>query len=217
MQRLVIPSSLAAAMVISFLLFAFMAKLISKPGETNYKPVDYRADIFTDAKQDNKPEDKKIRKIRDLTKPTPPPEQQKFLEINQPDNSTSSTLAGFEGVKLNVHSEGLPGGMGGVENVFSLGSNNVDRDAMPISQVEPQYPIDAQRKGIEGWVRLNFDIDQSGSVVNISVVDSNPKRVFDKAARRALKRWRYKAKYIGGEPVIQQGINVQLDFSLDGR
>jgi protein TonB len=92
-----------------------------------------------------------------------------------------------------------------------------DTDATPILQIEPQYPIDAARRGIEGWVKLSFSIDKTGSVTRVQIIDSSPPRVFDREAKRALKRWRYKAKFTNGTAVIQDNLQIQLDFSLDNQ
>jgi protein TonB len=75
--------------------------------------------------------------------------------------------------------------------------------------------MDAMRKGIQGWVQLAFDINEIGKVVNITIIDSKPKRIFDKAARRALGKWKYQAKSVDGKSVLQTNRTVQLDFTID--
>ncbi|MFB1000584.1 MAG: energy transducer TonB, partial [Colwellia sp.] len=85
----------------------------------------------------------------------------------------------------------------------------------PRGRVNPTYPMEAMRKGTEGWVKLAFDINKVGKVVNISVIDSQPKRIFDKAARHALRKWKYQAKSVDGEAVYQKARTVQLDFSME--
>lgn len=59
--------------------------------------------------------------------------------------------------------------------------------------VEPKYPEYAYANGLEGWVWLEFDIDESGAVTDITLIDSNPDKTFDKAIINAVKRWQYKA------------------------
>ncbi|WP_235591122.1 TonB family protein [Pseudoalteromonas sp. H105] len=59
--------------------------------------------------------------------------------------------------------------------------------------VEPKYPEHAYKNGIEGWVWLEFDIDESGAVTDITIIDSNPEKTFDKAIINAVKRWHYQA------------------------
>lgn len=87
-------------------------------------------------------------------------------------------------------------------------------DARPIVRIDPEYPPDASRDGIEGWVELSFSIDESGAVKGVSVIDSEPKRVFDRAAKRALQRWKYQPKREQGQTVVQEGLSVILEFKI---
>ncbi|NTS77761.1 TonB family protein [Catenovulum sp. SM1970] len=87
-------------------------------------------------------------------------------------------------------------------------------DAKPIIRIEPQYPMDAARKGIEGWVELTFSILADGRVGDVRIKNAEPKRIFDNAAKKALKRWKYKAKIENGKAVIQQGLSIRLDFTM---
>ena len=90
-----------------------------------------------------------------------------------------------------------------------------DTGARPIVRMQPKYPNAAAQEGIEGWVKLIFSIDASGAVRDIEVVDAEPKRIFNKAARRALSKWKYKPQLVAGKPVAQEGLEVVLDFKLD--
>ncbi|CAM5204925.1 TonB family protein [Alishewanella longhuensis] len=49
--------------------------------------------------------------------------------------------------------------------------------ATPLVRVEPRFPTEAARQGISGWVMLNFSIDESGSVTDVSVVAAEPKNI----------------------------------------
>ncbi|MGM0783830.1 MAG: TonB family protein [Pseudomonadota bacterium] len=63
----------------------------------------------------------------------------------------------------------------------------------PTSRVPPDYPVRAQRRGMEGHVELTFVIRPDGSVDpgSIQVVEAQPGNVFDKAARQAVARWQF--------------------------
>ena len=98
---------------------------------------------------------------------------------------------------------------------INLNSAQGDMQATPQFRVDPTYPPEASRDGVEGWVKLGFTVSASGAVSDIKVLDSEPKRVFDRAARRALKKWKYKPKLDGGKPVSQPGMVVVLDFKLE--
>ena len=87
--------------------------------------------------------------------------------------------------------------------------------ASPIVRVPPKYPVTAARDGIEGWVELSFSIDKTGRVFDAKVVQAEPKRLFNKAALKALKRWKYKPTIENGNAQIQQGQSVVLEFNLE--
>jgi protein TonB len=90
-----------------------------------------------------------------------------------------------------------------------------DGDATPIFRIEPRYPIKAARDGKEGYVVLSFTINEIGGVDDVKVIEAKPKRLFDKEARRALKRWKYKPRVVDGKPQKVPGQTVRLDFNLD--
>ncbi len=85
---------------------------------------------------------------------------------------------------------------------------------MPIVRIEPQYPREALLKGIEGWVRLRFIIREDGTVDKPQVVDANPKRLFNRAAMRAILRWKFKPRIVDGQAVSREAEQV-IDFKLD--
>jgi|GEM_PF-58344 len=87
-------------------------------------------------------------------------------------------------------------------------------DARPIVRIDPEYPPDASRDGVEGWVELSFSIDESGAVQHVNVTDSEPKRTFDRAAKRALQRWKYQPRREQGKAVVQEGLSVILEFKM---
>ncbi|WP_457941902.1 TonB family protein [Vreelandella alkaliphila] len=63
----------------------------------------------------------------------------------------------------------------------------------PTSRVNPSYPPRAQRRGMEGFVEVEFVIRRDGSVDNgtIRVTRAQPRRVFEDAAREAIARWQF--------------------------
>ncbi len=59
----------------------------------------------------------------------------------------------------------------------------------PTNRVNPSYPPRAQRRGMEGFVEVEFVIQRNGSVdgSSIRVTNAQPRRVFEDAAREALR------------------------------
>lgn len=62
----------------------------------------------------------------------------------------------------------------------------------PVTREAPEFPRDALAQGIDrGTVRARLAIDASGKVTDVEIIDAQPRRVFDRAVRRALARWTY--------------------------
>ncbi|MDX1280702.1 energy transducer TonB [Shewanella colwelliana] len=96
---------------------------------------------------------------------------------------------------------------------YNRGNDN--SDAYPMIQVSPQYPVSAAQDGKEGYVVVGFDISRTGRVENIKIIQAKPKRIFNRAAIEAVKKWKYKPKFENGEAVHQPNQQVQLDFKID--
>jgi protein TonB len=95
-------------------------------------------------------------------------------------------------------------------------AGDVPIEAVPVVRVEPEYPRKAARAGREGWVKLGFTITPSGGVANVRVLESRPRRVFDRAAKRALEQWRFRPQRIEGQALAREAVQV-IEFKLAGR
>lgn len=82
-----------------------------------------------------------------------------------------------------------------------------------VKGIQVEYPADALRKNVEGWVELEYVVTSDGKVASITVVNSNPTGVFDAAAVRALSRVRYKPVSQGGKPAAV-GTKIRIAFKL---
>ncbi|PWI34358.1 energy transducer TonB [Vibrio albus] len=97
------------------------------------------------------------------------------------------------------------------EQVTDIGQN---QQVMPLHRMEPRYPRRALSRKIEGYVVLSFSIDKTGVPTDIEIVESEPRRIFDREARRALKRWKYQPQMVNGSPVKRAGQKVRLEFRI---
>ena len=61
----------------------------------------------------------------------------------------------------------------------------------PYHVVNPTYPRQAYKKGIRGHVIVRILLDEDGEVKSAQVVKSRPRKVFDKAATKAVKKWKF--------------------------
>lgn len=74
------------------------------------------------------------------------------------------------------------------------------RELTPLVRIPPQYPESARTKRTEGYVILRFTVTETGSVANPEVLRSEPPGVFDRAATRAVLRWKYQPQIVDGRP-----------------
>jgi protein TonB len=81
----------------------------------------------------------------------------------------------------------------------------VVRAAEAIAQPTPDFPTRAKRRGVtEGTVTVEYTVDETGSVRDPRVIESQPKGLFDEATLEALQRWRYRPKLVDGKPVTSR-------------
>jgi len=197
MKKIIIITSVSGT--ITFGLFAFMAFLINNDKVT-ITPLPPEIPVRVMKLPDETPPVVKVRPKFTPPPPSPMPRTTVPTEVNDGDPTLVYNPPTI-----------IPAGPN--KNIFTLG-NNGNADARPVVRVNPKYPRTAAMDGIEGWVILSFDISAIGEVINISIIDSKPKRVFDKAAKQALRKWKYKAKSVDGKAVEQHDFSVQLDFNM---
>lgn len=81
------------------------------------------------------------------------------------------------------------------------------------SNPPPSYPKTARRNGWEGKVLIRATITTRGTVSAASIVRSSGYGVLDSAAISAVRRWRFRPKTVGNQPV-ESTIEVPINFSL---
>jgi protein TonB len=195
-------ASIVLGVVITFGLFVFMAFLISAGSSPDNKEMEkIVVEINT-----TPPEGKTQQRNRVPPPPPPPPKQPPKPEQPEPEQAISDSGFNFN----------MPGVNVGGANVGLNGPGALirDGDATPIVRIEPKFPTKAARDGVEGWVQLSFEINEIGGVENVQIINAQPKRVFDREARKALRKWKYKPKMVDGKAQRQTGLSVQLDFKL---
>ncbi|NQZ87747.1 MAG: energy transducer TonB [Colwellia sp.] len=202
MVRFLVSLLLGAA--VTFALFAFMAFLVSTGDMTKQDSLD---NIIVEVNT-TPPKSAAERRQRVPPPPPPPPKTPPKPQAPEPEANNNSG-----GLTFNMPSVNLSGANTGM-SAPGAGFGR-DGDASPIVRIDPKYPPQAARDGKEGWVRLSFTITELGGVEEVEVIDAQPKRIFNKAAKRALKKWRYKPKIVDGKPQRRPGLTVQLDFTMD--
>lgn len=188
--------------VVTLALFFLMQWLIAGPGGAARDDVYGQVIDFVRVRQDSETERRLRKPIKKLEKPAPKtpnidvgPTQKPRLSM--PTNITNDMKLGFQ----------LAGGL-------DFGAAPSDADVIPLVRIEPNYPERALSRGIEGWVLLEFSITPQGTVKDVSVVDSDPPRIFDRAAERAVRKWKYRPRIEDGEAVTRTGVQIVLTFKM---
>lgn len=94
------------------------------------------------------------------------------------------------------------------------GGGFTDGEYLPIVKVRPVYPSRAAARGIEGYVVLEFTVSRTGAVRDSKVVEASPPGIFDRAAKEAVLKFRYKPRIVNGTPVAVTGVLNRITFSL---
>jgi protein TonB len=186
----------------AFGLFWVMQALISVSGEL--KDAGKRLSVdFVRLRRDNTPELKKREPPqREKPEQQPAPPQMNLAKAMNPGDAVGEIIPIVDtGAEL--------------EKATSLGAGGAsDRDIVPLVRVDPEYPPRAKQQGIEGWVEIEFTISPVGTVEDAVVIASNPSFVFDRAALRAVRKWRYNPKTEDGVAVARAGVQVRLRFEI---
>ncbi len=200
-QRYVYALALGAA--VTFGLFFLMQSLIAYGSARKQDEVMGRVIDFVMINKDSETQTKRRRPPRKLAEERPPePPDLELSRARKPQNQNQNASFGsFD--------------FGDLSGQPHLGGAPTDGDILPLVRIEPRYPARALQREIEGWVLLEFSISPAGTVVNPFIVDSEPPRTFDRAALRAVSRWKYKPKVEDGTAVIRHGVQVVLTFELE--
>ncbi len=198
----------AASLPITLFLFAIMANLVQNGADLG-KSSD--SENFIDFLRTTNVRTAETKKRSLPEKPPEPKVQPKMpkMAVKSASKPSSPKMAMNTPALANPLAFGSGPYLGG-----GVGAGSSDSGVMPLVRIEPQYPRKAAMQGAEGWVQLKFDITETGAVTNVDIIKSNPKRLFDSAAKKALYKWKYRPKMVDGKPEKQENLMVQLDFKI---
>ncbi len=145
--------------------------------------------------------------VEDITpdKPPPPPDVPPEVppqDLDSVDPNAPTINIPPPTVASNVDIGG-PGGM-----------NIAEGDYLPIVRVAPVYPARALSRGIEGYVDMSFTVTATGTVKDPIVMFSTSS-LFDRAATRAVLKFKYKPRVVDGQPVEVSGVKTRITFKIE--
>ncbi len=100
--------------------------------------------------------------------------------------------------ELEIGASTAPGAEG-LEGVFEGG--DLDAPLMVLTRMPPLYPLRAKSRGIEGWVKVRFLVNEQGGVSDVSIVSAEPRDIFEQSVVRCVSGWRFRPGTIEGVPV----------------
>jgi protein TonB len=211
MTKLSLLMSALFAAAVTFGLFLFMHKLISSGSDKrvelnaiagiHFGQVEIADEIATKSR--------KIPKKPPPPKDPPPPPKMQISKVDAPVQNMP---------KMNIPSLDVPmvGGEGMYIGNFQQMERTAEGDIIPIQIIRPMYPREAAMDGIEGWVKVEFLITPAGTVKDARVLDADPPRIFNRAAVRAVLKWKFKPRVEGGVAVERKATQI-IDFTLRDR
>ena len=131
---------------------------------------------------------------------TPPETPPQDMDNINPDAPTISVAPPTVTANTEI---GGPGGM-----------NIAEGDYLPIVRVAPVYPARALSRGLEGFVDLSFTVTTAGTVKDPVVLQSTSS-LFERAALRAVLKFKYKPRVVDGVPVEVPGVKTRISFQLE--
>ena len=84
-----------------------------------------------------------------------------------------------------------------------------------VNKLLPEYPRQAIRYGIEGSVKVQFNVDSFGAVLDPFVVDSNPPGIFERASIKAVRKLIYEPPVFEEKSVNVNNVQVDKVFKFE--
>jgi len=144
--------------------------------------------------------------IQQIDRVTPPPPIEEEPAIDVPTVETGGEVIVIGGPPAR------PDVIGSDNDLLRPGFS--DGEMVPIVRVLPQYPRWALERGAEGWVVLSFTVAADGTVQDARVADAEPTGIFDRAALKAVQKFKYKPTVIDGQARPTRNVQFRMVFEL---
>lgn len=209
-------SMFAISCVLTLILFVFMQHMLSYEKQPIKMISDMKGLDFVRLLRDSEPETKRLQtrtpKKPEPPKKKPPPPKLQEMTIQKPEVTPIAMPGPGLQTSLNLNDALYLGDFH--KNVPVAQTLLIDEEVIPLVRIAPEYPSRAARLGIEGWVKMSVLIDRQGRVEKVTIIAAKPERIFDRAAIRAIKQWRFRPKVVNGQAVprtAEQQINFKLN------
>ena len=96
------------------------------------------------------------------------------------------------------------------------GFNSNDGEYLPIFRAPQIYPRRAAERGLCGWVDVSFTVTASGGTRDPVVIESSSS-MFESSAKKAVLKYKYKPRQVGGKPVDVPGVKIRVSYEMEGQ
>lgn len=206
-----IAFSFFSGVTIAFALFWAMQYMITNNQQGFKKTDNMHMTEFVRLKRDSKIQSKE-RVVPEKPKSKERPEQPKIQMQSAQVAKTATPDMDMPNLDIPLQTNSFNGSVLTGLQVQS-GPGEINTNVIPLVRIPPTYPMRAARRHIEGWVKVEFTITKEGTVKDATVVASQPSSIFNKAALKAIKRWKFKPHIIAGEAYEQRAVQT-LEFTL---
>lgn len=80
-----------------------------------------------------------------------------------------------------------------------------------------EYPPEALKNCIEGWVILEFNVSKDGEAINPIIIESQPVGVFDQVALKQLTYWESSSEKENENRVVIHGVRNKFTYQLEDK
>jgi protein TonB len=136
---------------------------------------------------------------------TPPPPKMK-VDTPPPDQPPTPFQMPKLDLPTNVSGGPFLGSVGGGGSAYG--------ELTPMIRLTPQYPREAARDGISGWVEFLIEVNPDGTVKSARVTKAQPRGVFESAATQSILKWKFRPKIVDGKPQETKGTQ-RIEFNLE--
>ena len=200
-------SALLIGIGITLILFFIMQALIDSGDQQYRSDSDGQIMEFVRIKDDESLSFKDRRKPGKPEPPKEPPPPPKMIVEKQAKPTMNK-------IKIEIPNIDLPTIAGGGPFLGNWAGNPLaEGDVLPIVRIDPQWPREALVEGIEGYVIVEVLIASDGSVRSAVVLESEPRRMFDRNVIRAVLKWKFKPRIVNGVPVEKAG-HTKIGFQF---